>query len=89
MESLIVARLLRPESNLGFAGGANAGIAAARAPLILLLNPDVVGVRPHHRRVDEVDDAEVGGFGGVAVLDLLDQPLDTFVKEDGAIVAKR
>jgi GT2 family glycosyltransferase len=36
------ARLLRPECNLGFAGGANAGIAAARAPLLLLLNPDVV-----------------------------------------------
>ncbi len=35
-----VARLLTPERNLGFAGGANAGAAAARAPLILLLNPD-------------------------------------------------
>ncbi|HEX3529826.1 MAG TPA: glycosyltransferase [Thermoanaerobaculia bacterium] len=36
------ARLLRPERNLGFAGGANAGIAAARAPIVLLLNPDAV-----------------------------------------------
>ena len=36
------ARLLQPGRNLGFAGGANAGIAAARAPLVLLLNPDVV-----------------------------------------------
>jgi hypothetical protein len=24
--------------------------------------PDVIGVCPHHRRVDEVDDAEVGGL---------------------------
>lgn len=36
------ARLLAPGRNLGFAGGANAGIAAARAPLLLLLNPDAV-----------------------------------------------
>ena len=37
-----------------------------------LREPDVVGVGAHHRRVDEVDDAEVRGFGGVAVLDLFD-----------------
>ena len=37
-----------------------------------LREPDVVGVGPHHRRVDEVDDAEVGGLRGVALLDLLD-----------------
>lgn len=36
------ARLLRPGRNLGFAGGANAGIAEARAPIVLLLNPDAV-----------------------------------------------
>jgi N-acetylglucosaminyl-diphospho-decaprenol L-rhamnosyltransferase len=35
-------RLLRPERNLGFAGGANAGVAASRAPLLLLLNPDAL-----------------------------------------------
>jgi GT2 family glycosyltransferase len=40
--SLGPARLLRPGRNLGFAGGANAGLAAARAPLVLLLNPDAV-----------------------------------------------
>jgi N-acetylglucosaminyl-diphospho-decaprenol L-rhamnosyltransferase len=34
-------RLLRPQRNLGFAGGVNAGVAASRAPLLLLLNPDV------------------------------------------------
>lgn len=36
------ARLLQPGRNLGFAGGANAGFAAARAPILLLLNPDAV-----------------------------------------------
>jgi GT2 family glycosyltransferase len=33
-------RLVRPERNLGFAGGANAGAGVARAPLLLVLNPD-------------------------------------------------
>jgi GT2 family glycosyltransferase len=32
--------LVEPGANLGFAGGANAGVAAARAPALLLLNPD-------------------------------------------------
>jgi GT2 family glycosyltransferase len=36
------ARLVTPDRNLGFAGGANAGIAAARAPIVLILNPDAV-----------------------------------------------
>jgi GT2 family glycosyltransferase len=35
-------RMLRPGRNLGFAGGVNAGVAASRAPLLLLLNPDVL-----------------------------------------------
>ncbi|HEY6321520.1 MAG TPA: glycosyltransferase, partial [Thermoanaerobaculia bacterium] len=35
-------RLLRPGRNLGFAGGVNAGVAASRAPLLLLLNPDAL-----------------------------------------------
>lgn len=34
--------VVRPARNLGFGGGANAGVAAAMAPLVLLLNPDVV-----------------------------------------------
>jgi GT2 family glycosyltransferase len=38
-------RLLRPGRNLGFAGGVNAGVAASRAPLLLLLNPDAVPER--------------------------------------------
>lgn len=36
------ARLVRPGRNLGFAGGVNAGIAAAQAPVVLILNPDAV-----------------------------------------------
>jgi GT2 family glycosyltransferase len=32
---------VRPGRNLGFGGGANAGVAASKAPLVLLLNPDV------------------------------------------------
>jgi GT2 family glycosyltransferase len=35
-------RVLRPGRNLGFAGGANAGVAAARGGIVLILNPDVV-----------------------------------------------
>ena len=33
-------RLLQPGRNLGFGGGVNAGLAATRAPLVLILNPD-------------------------------------------------
>jgi hypothetical protein len=38
-------RVIRNDSNLGFAGGVNVGLRAARHPLVLLLNPDtrVVG----------------------------------------------
>ena len=47
-----------------------------------LRETDVVGVRAHHRRVDEVDDAEVGGLGGVAQLDGFD------VSEDLALLLR-
>ena len=33
-------RLVEPGVNLGFAGGANSGVAAARGPAVLILNPD-------------------------------------------------
>jgi N-acetylglucosaminyl-diphospho-decaprenol L-rhamnosyltransferase len=35
-------RLLEPGRNLGFAGGVNLGVASASAPLLLLMNPDVL-----------------------------------------------
>jgi len=35
-------RILRPGRNLGFAGGANFGVAAARGAILLILNPDAV-----------------------------------------------
>jgi GT2 family glycosyltransferase len=35
-------QVLRPNRNLGFAGGANAGVAAARGGIVLILNPDAV-----------------------------------------------
>ena len=34
--------VLRPGRNLGFAGGANAGAAAAKGEIILILNPDAI-----------------------------------------------
>jgi GT2 family glycosyltransferase len=36
------ARILRPGRNLGFAGGANAGAAAAKGQIVLILNPDAI-----------------------------------------------
>ena len=35
-------RILRPGKNLGFAGGANLGIAESKGEIVLILNPDVV-----------------------------------------------
>src|SRR5688572_22337236 len=36
------ARLVQPEGNLGFGGGANAGAAETRGPILLILNPDAI-----------------------------------------------
>lgn len=35
-------RLLQPSTNLGFGGGNNAGVGVARAPIVALINPDVI-----------------------------------------------
>ncbi len=49
-------RLIRPEHNLGFAGGMNAALEATTAPWVLLLNADV---RPRFESLDEL----LAGFG--------------------------
>ena len=36
-------RILRPGRNLGFAGGANLGVAEAKGAIVLILNPDEIG----------------------------------------------
>ena len=50
-------RIIRPGRNLGFAGGANAGAAAARAEILLFLNPDAV---PEEGALDRL----LEGFAG-------------------------
>ncbi|MFL6291522.1 MAG: glycosyltransferase family 2 protein [Thermoanaerobaculia bacterium] len=40
--SLGPARLVQPGTNLGFGGGANAGAAEAKGPILLILNPDAI-----------------------------------------------
>ena len=45
------ARLISPGRNLGFAGGVNRGLAVARAPWILILNPDA---RPETGAVEQL-----------------------------------
>ncbi|HWM90530.1 MAG TPA: glycosyltransferase family 2 protein [Thermoanaerobaculia bacterium] len=40
--SLGPARLVQPGRNLGFGGGANAGVAETRGPIVLILNPDAI-----------------------------------------------
>lgn len=39
---LLGLKVLRPDSNRGFAAGVNHGVAAGIAPLVLVLNPDVI-----------------------------------------------
>ena len=44
-------RLISPGNNLGFAGGVNRGVEAARAPIVLILNADA---RPQDRALDRL-----------------------------------
>lgn len=73
------ARCLPHAANLGFAGGVNRGLAAARGEWILILNPDV---RPEPGALERLLDAcdELGGeaFGGDGVVPAL-------VGEDGTL----
>ena len=50
--------LLDPGRNLGFAGGANHGIARAKAPWVLILNPDA---RPHPGALERLAEATASG----------------------------
>jgi GT2 family glycosyltransferase len=64
-------RRVEPGRNLGFAGGVNAGVAEAVAPLVLLLNPDAV---PEPGALDEIlrgfaafpGDSHLAGVAGIA-----------------------
>lgn len=66
-------RILHPESNLGFAGGCNAGAAVARGRTLVLLNSDAE-VRPGaiSRLADAVSDPRVAIASGS--VRLADQP---------------
>jgi GT2 family glycosyltransferase len=71
--------VIRSEQNLGFAGGVNVGLRAARHPLVLLLNPDtrVLG-DALARLVDYADAHPEAGIIGPRVLN-----------EDGSLQASR
>jgi GT2 family glycosyltransferase len=56
------ARLVRPERNLGFGGGANAGAAEAKGEILLFLNPDAV---PEEGALDRL----LEGFDALDALD--------------------
>ena len=72
---VLVVELVDSRVELGDLGGA-------------LRHAHVVGERPHHRRVHQVDDAQIGGLRGVAVLDGLDVAEDlAFALRDGQQLA--
>src|SRR6185436_5840375 len=57
-------RAVRPGENLGFGGGANAGVEVAAAPLVLLLNADIVVSEGALERLASAfaDDPEAAGL---------------------------
>jgi GT2 family glycosyltransferase len=58
-------RILEMDRNLGYAGGANAGLAATTAPFAFIMNPDVVLAPDHLEHLVRVaDDLRVGGAQG-------------------------
>lgn len=58
-------RLLELDRNVGYAGGANAGLAATTAPFAFIMNPDVVLAEDHLEHLVRVaSDPRVGGAQG-------------------------
>jgi GT2 family glycosyltransferase len=57
-------RLLAMDENLGFAGGVNRGVAAARGPIVALLNPDALADRDWLQQIAApLADAQIGVVG--------------------------
>lgn len=65
--------VLRPGANVGFAGGCNAGVAAARAELVALVNPDALVEPDAIARLVEVARRPDVGIA-TALLCLADRP---------------
>lgn len=67
--------LIASAVNLGFAGGVNAGVAAASTPWVLVLNPDVtVSGDAIRTLLDAVCDAHDIGAAGACLMDADDEP---------------
>lgn len=64
-------RLLDPGKNLGFAGGVNHGVAVARAPWVLILNPDA---RPCPGALAALLEAVDEGTEGAGLVPALEGP---------------
>ncbi|HTV01831.1 MAG TPA: glycosyltransferase family 2 protein, partial [Luteitalea sp.] len=61
--------LLAKDTNLGFAGGVNAGVAATTTPWALILNPDILLTRVAIERMHAAGEAEaaIGAVGAQLV----------------------
>lgn len=61
-------KLIRSETNRGFAGGCNLGIASAHGDFVVLLNPDIVFTEPALYRIRDAMQADPSvGIGGIAL----------------------
>lgn len=77
------ARVLEQGRNLGFAGAANAGAAAARTPLLFLLNPDAV---PAPGCLDALRSAAADEPGWAAWQPLVTLPGGVAINTSGGVV---
>ncbi len=68
-EAFPTVRLLQPGRNLGFAGGVNLGVSAARHDAVLLLNPDAVATADAVTRLRDtlIATPRAGAVGGCLV----------------------